>query len=103
MAEGMGVMRVVSGHKGYSVKINSPWHRKRPLLALLEEHVSVQHQVVGLDSTDRHHLRERGEKKLSAKVAEAIVRWTSHAEPGRRPFMALCTRMLEVQHAQVKV
>ena len=64
MAEGMGVMRVVSGHDVYSVKINSPWHRKRPPLALLEVHVSAQRQVVGLDSTDRHHLRERGEKKM---------------------------------------
>ena len=68
MAPGMGVMRVVSGQGGCSVKINSPWHRKRLPLALREVHVSAQHQVVGLDSTDRHHLYlylyERGEKKI---------------------------------------
>ena len=34
MAAGMGVMRVVSGQGGCSVKINSPWHGKRlPLFA----------------------------------------------------------------------
>ena len=64
MAPGMGVMRVVSGQGGCSVKINSPWHRKRLPLVLREVHVSAQHQVVGLDSTDRHHLYERGEKKI---------------------------------------
>ena len=64
MAAGIGVMRVVSGQGGCSVKINSPWHRKRLPLALREVHVSAQHQVVGLDSTDRHHLYERGEKKI---------------------------------------
>ena len=88
MAPGMDVMRVVSGQGGCSVKINSPWHRKRLPLALREVHVSAQHQVVGLDSTDRHHLYERGEKKFSAKVAEAIAAWSSRAEPSRRGFHA---------------
>ena len=65
MAPGMGAMRVVSGQGGFEVKINSPGHHARLPLALLEQHVSAQHQVGGLDSTDWSHLQGTGGKKTN--------------------------------------